>query len=226
MSPMGIGNFQRGKKPPEAGGGGGTFTFNPSAQAGAIDSWSSLGGSYLAARAGDGISAAPGGTLLVGTGYVFQFGDTYTPAYEDFNCRESFLDFDLSSLTGTVSSATLSLGLNADFSSLDFTVEARLRDWGGTLTAADWVPGADLAALTLLATLSTAGIGAAGSYKTMIETGTALRDAVIAAGAGTLRMVLNSDLLRSTTPPSQNEYVGFEHWNHATLKPKLVVVTT
>jgi hypothetical protein len=72
---------------------------------------------------------------------------------------EGFLDFDTSSIpdTDTIDSAVLSLFGQSNESTTDFTIEARLKDWGGTLTTADWVAGASLGALTLLATYATSG---------------------------------------------------------------------
>jgi hypothetical protein len=202
---------------------GTTFTIHPSAQAGDVESGDS--GTYSAARSGTGslgLFANPGADIRVGQ--TFFSGDTYNPSYVAL--YEGFLDFSLASVTGTVVSATLSLGLGFDFSDTDFAVEARTRDWGASLSTADWVAGASLGGLTLLATLATSGIGAVDAYKAMTQTGTALKDAVVAAGAGTLRILLCSDLTRLNNSPGGDEFVLFYPQGHATLKPKLVVVTS
>lgn len=205
-----------------AGGGGGSpFTINPSVQSGQVYNQNEV---YLTCRAGPGLG--------VNLSVAYQIGqqwypsDTYSPAiYQIF---EIFMDFNLAAVTGTVQSAVLSLGLISDDSTEDFTVEARTHDWGATLATADWVAGADLASKTLLATLPTSGIGAINSYKAMTESGTALKDAVIATGTGTLRMILTSDRTRLalSSATSTLETVTFAHYNDASYKPKLVITTT
>jgi len=74
-------------------------------------------------------------------------------------CREMFYDFDTSSIadTDTIDSAVHSLYGHLNESTTDFIDECRLFDWGGTLTTADWVAGASLSGLTLLATFNTSG---------------------------------------------------------------------
>lgn len=72
-------------------------------------------------------------------------------------CYESFVGFDTSSIgaDATVTAATLYLGGGTDYSTTDFTIEARKKDWGGTITTADWVPGANLSGYSLCATYPT-----------------------------------------------------------------------
>lgn len=196
-------------------GGPGTFTLYPSAQSGSIFSSSTT--SYTLARSGENLYVPPSGD-----GYsVGQYPpDEFNTIWE---CYEGFLDFDTSGVVGLISSATLSLGLAGDVSEEDFTVQARTHDWGTTLTTADWVAGASLSTKTLLATLPTLGIGAEG-YKNMTESGTALRNAINQAGV--TRMLLCSDRQVAGTIGFLREYLRFHPYNHATLKPKLVVVTT
>lgn len=198
---------------------GGTFTINPTINSGTISSES--GTSYLNARAGDVLTGLFATVLNVGQQYVP--ADTYNP--EKWFCVEGFVDFSLATVTGTLVSATISLGLQGDQSTTDFTVEARTHDYGAALTTADWVAGASLGGKTLLATLPTLGIGADGSYKAMTETGTALRDEVTAAGTGILRMILCSDRQRLGSASTGDEILLFRPYDHVTLKPKLVVVT-
>ena len=106
---------------------------------------------YLTARAG-------GGNLGVSTG-----ADSIVQGQSlGYNCFEGFISFDTSSIgAGTVTAATLSLYAKSDYSVVDFTVYARARDWGASLTTADWVAGADLSALPLLASVTTAGLSVA-----------------------------------------------------------------
>lgn len=82
--------------------------------------------------------------------------------YDSYDCYEGFVSFDTSSVLGTVSSATLSLYGGVDGSTAaDFTVNARLKSYS-TLDASDWVAGASLSALTLLATFNTTGFSTSG----------------------------------------------------------------
>lgn len=196
--------------------GGGTSTFFPTSQSGTILSSSEI--SYASARAGENFSASPGNPLVAGQNFFP--AATYPEAWV---VQESFIDFDTSTLVGTITVATLSLGLDEDSSDTDFTVEARLHDWGTTLTTVDWVAGTLLGTKTLLATLPTLGIGATGSYKAMTESGTALRDNINRVGV--TRIILCSDRHRIGTAPTDREFIQFRKWDDAALKAKLVVTT-
>ena len=201
-----------------AAAGGGTYTLYPVADSGYLQGMSGIG--YAGARSGsDGVQGPS--TAFLDVGQVYSFDPEIEAS--TWVCMESFITFDLSTVTGTVSSAALSLGLNADFSDTDFTVEARTRDYGATLTTADYVAGASLSALTLLASLATSGIGATGAYKAMTENGSNLRNAITGS---TLRLLLCSSRQTGNNEATGSEFVEFYAWNHATLKPKLVVVTT
>lgn len=197
--------------------GGGNQTFYPSAQAGYVESQSYVD---------EPTANSGGGSLFTTTGSLIRVGFYYTAGeeWEFFDYLEGFIDFSLASLTGTVNTASLSLGLAFDASALDFTVQARTKDWGSTLTEADWVPGSSLSALPLLATLATSGIGSVDTYKTFTQNGTALKDAVVAAGTGNLRILLCSSAQISSSW-SNDVYVNFHAYNHATLKPKLEITT-
>lgn len=205
------------------GGGGapGTFTLYPTIAAGHIRSYSEVG--WTQAREGTGTLYVDSNTYLTAGTRGYQ-GDTYIGPY--WEADESFLNFDFSTVTGTVTAATLSLGLRGDASDTDFTVEARSHDWGTGLAAADFVAGSGLGAKTLLATLGSSGIGALDVYKAMTESGTALKDAAVAVGTGVLRLLLCSDQHRLDTNPLNLRNMNFHQWDHATLKPKLVVTTT
>lgn len=207
--------MSRRTKRPAAAGGGTTYTLFPTAESAGLYSASQT--SYANARAGDSVNS---NTLVVGQEYFP--GDSY--AVPNWTVLSGFLSFDTSGVTGTISSATLSLGLDGDASTTDFIAQARVRDWGATLEVIDYVPGADLGALTLVATLASAGIGALGAYKEMVENGTALRTAINQAGF--TRLIFCSDRTVANTVPTNAEYMQFHGYNHSTLKPKLVVVTT
>jgi hypothetical protein len=135
---------------PEAAGGGGstpeTYTLYPSVD-GVVYSNNA---SYATARAGGSLGAGAGGTTV---------GQATFPPYYIFEC---FYSFDTSAVVGTVQSATFQLYGNANSSATDFIMEARLKDFGATVTTVDWVGGDSLAALPLLATFDTAGWSLAG----------------------------------------------------------------
>jgi hypothetical protein len=73
----------------------------------------------------------------------------------DFHIREGFIEFDTSSIpvTAVIEAATLTLTSFRDegAAALNQTVEVRIRDFGATFEATDFVPGANLSALTLVA---------------------------------------------------------------------------
>lgn len=201
--------------------GGATFTLYPSNQTGHIVSQSTSSFALARAGTGDSLGASPTAAPTIGQRYFP--GDSYDPAR--FDVWEGFFDFDLATVTGTIVSATLSVGANFNGADTPFTVEARLRDWGATLTSADWVAGASLSGLTLLASLASSSVSG-GVYLPFTESGTALKDAVVATGAGTLRMLLCSDRTRTNVEPSGDEFLIFEAYNSVSFKPKLVVVTS
>jgi hypothetical protein len=140
-----------------------------------------------------------------------------------YECHELFFRFDTSSIpdTDTVDSAVFSLDGNTDASTTDFTMEARASAWGATLTTADWVAGADLGALTLLASLSTASYSA--GYMDFTS------DAAFPANVsktGYTELLVCSSRHRVGTAPTGNEYVVVTMADTAgtTTDPKLVVV--
>lgn len=190
-----------------------THTLYATAQSGEIDS---LAAAYEDARAGSGSKAMYKGVDI----YLGQ----YLSGGPSYGVEMGMLEFDTSGVDGTITSAVLSLGLKSDGTpSVDFIVQARSRDWGVTSEAADWVPGDELAALTLLATLDTSGMGAIGEYKNMVESGSALRSAINQNGF--TRMILTSDRIVDSIPPEETQLLVLHPYNHETLKPKLVVVS-
>jgi hypothetical protein len=97
---------------------------------------------YETARAGAAVFLATPNYLIAGqqTG----FGAYY--------CFEAFVSFDTSGVVGPTVASLQFTAADVVHDSVDFILEARLYDWGPSLTDADWVPGADLSALPLLAT--------------------------------------------------------------------------
>lgn len=128
-----------------------------------------------------------------------------------YDCIEAFISFDTSAIadSDTVSGVSLDLWLLTDSSTgADFTVEAREKDWGASVTTADWVAGGSLGGLTLMASISTSGIGSTGAYKTFTSqtaflTATGLK-------TGTVYLMLSSSRHRAGNTPSGNEYVVFQ----------------
>jgi hypothetical protein len=148
-------------------------------------------GTYAAARAGTGVGADTTGTTL---GAYQQY------VAPDYYVYEAFLGWDTSAIgaASTVSAVVLELYLQADNSALDHTLNVRLRDWGATLEAADWIAGASLSTLTLLASRATSGIGAAGAYKTF----TNVAFPANVNRTGFTRVVMASSLTEAGTAPT------------------------
>jgi hypothetical protein len=167
---------------------------------------------YLDARAGANIMTDSygyaGRDVAAGTYYVFDLYASFDTAVVP--------DDDV------ITDVVLSLNLEEDGSTTDFTMEARLFDWGASLTTADWVNGADLAALPLLATLPTAGIGATGAFKDFTS-----ESAFIGAinSTGSTRMLICCAGKRSATPNADSEYLKFTPGNDGTeaLRPLLTI---
>ena len=175
-------------------------------------------GSYASARTGSAFSVDTSlGTFIVGQSYYWDVNGQY-------QVWESFAGFDTSSIgSGSVSAATLRLTSNSDGSTTDFTVEARLHDWGTGLTSADWVAGASLSGKTLLAHYATSGGFVNG-------TGYDLVDDAFAANinkTGTTRLLLCSSRTTAGTAPADqvDEYIYAYSADQAgtTQDPKLTV---
>lgn len=174
-------------------------------------------GTYSTARAGANLAANTTGTIQANGQREF------------FNYRiyEFFVGFDTSAIPdgATVSSATVSLYGQSDSSSTDFTSQARLKDWGGTLTTADYVAGADLSSLTLLATHATSGGWSTSAYNDYTS------DANFPSNVsktGTTYIMFSSDRTSAGTSPSiaGSEFVDAYTADDSgtTRDPKLVVV--
>ena len=162
--------------------------------------------SYANARAGTGttLTAATTGT----TGNVGQGFSTST-----YTCYQFFVNFDLITAgipSGTVAtSASLSFNIRTDRSQTDFTLEARTKDWGSSLTTGDWVAGASLSGQQLLASISTSGISTTFTMTNYVSGTDKLLDAVNTAlsGDGILRIVLCSDRQTNGNTPTQFEFL-------------------
>lgn len=142
-----------------------------------------------------------------------------------YYCYEAFESFDSSSIADSdvVSAVSLDVWLTLDATSTDFTIEARTQNWGATLEAADSVTGASLGGLTLLASLSTSGIGATGAYKTFTSDAAFLSATNLKTG--TVYVMLSSSRHRGNNAPSGQEVIGFAKASTAgtTQDPKLTI---
>lgn len=173
----------------DTGGSGGSFTRSPAAQDGIRSQTIS---SFADARSGSSLTT---GWTIIGHESENVGGDDTWTFYE------YVVGFDLATVTGTtVSAATLRLNLSSDFSTTDFTIEARTSAYGASIGTEDFIAGASLGSATLLASIATSGIGSAG-YKSLTESGTALRDAITTARAGdnVLRVIVTSSRQRTET---------------------------
>jgi hypothetical protein len=147
---------------------------------------SSTNATYATARTGGTLAAdSVATTCLIGQ----QFNGS------NYIIDEAFFSFDTSPIptTATVNSVAFSLWGSADNSSQDFTMQARTDSWtAGGLTTADWVSGASLGALTLLATFSTASFSQIG-YNQFTENGTNFRSAINKGTGATTQFLVDSD---------------------------------
>jgi hypothetical protein len=171
---------------------------------------SSYDATYATARAGAALNAdSAGSTMPLG-----QFGT--------YNCYESFISFDTSTIgTDEISSATLSLYAYGDNSVTDFTCHARLKDWGASVTTADWVAGADLSSLPLLASVSTLGLSTS-SYTDFTSESAFLTNI---NKTGTTGIILSSSRHEAANAPTNNEFVVWYTADQGgSFRPKLVVV--
>ncbi len=141
----------------------------------------------------------------------------------DYQIYESLVQWTTSSVAGTISSVVLSLYGQVNAGTTD-TVEARRFDWGTGATTADWVPQANLASNTLLASFVCSGMSTSG-YNDFTS------DAAFISNinqSGSTRILLNSLRHRSLTTPTAVEYNIFSSANNSgtTQDPKLVIDAT
>ena len=172
---------------------------------------------YATARSGGGgLTAYTTGSIIVGQS--FYGGATYY-------IFEGFLGFDTSPIGAgsTVTAATLSLDGQTDNSTTDFTIEAWSRDWGTAITTADWVAGASLSGLTLVASYASSGF-------TFVYNDFTSEAAFLAAInlTGYTRILLASAKTNANTAPTGDEYITFRaaEASGTSQDPKLVVIAT
>jgi len=158
---------------------------------------------------------------------VGQEGDN---GFGEWYCYQAFIGFLTNNIPGdaTITAVTLSLCTNATNSSgTDFTVEARIKDWGGTVTQADYVPGDSLSGYTLVASKAASALSAVNSY-TDFTSETAFLTNI--NRSGTTYLFLSSSRTRLGNEPAEgvNEEVRFymEDEERTTRDPKLVITYT
>ena len=156
-------------------------------------SWVSLAASYSTARAGAAMTGVTPDPL--GVGQYWSPGPLYT-------VQEALVEFDLGLLPPLEIADVQLLGTvtNVDRDTA-FTVEARAFDYGDSIVPTDdWVPGANLGALTLLA--SVAAPATPGPITFSLESAMATAIDSARAGTGKLRMVLASSRTRTGSAPN------------------------
>lgn len=144
-----------------------------------------------------------------------------------YRCDESFIAFDTSVLpdAAIINSVTLRLYLLQLYNAAGWdpvTAEARIFDWGTSLTTADRVQGANLAALPLAATLSATALSP--GYYDFTEVGGVLSANINTTGF--TRLILNHDHHRlGIQPPSfsNGSYFNFRPVGTFNQYPQLVI---
>lgn len=137
-----------------------------------------------------------------------------------FVCHSGYLDFDTSSIPDTdeISAVTLSLYAIQAYGSPG-ALEVYAYDWGEELTFADWIAGADVAAMTLLASYS--GTWSGGAYRALTSE-TAFKAAINKTGV--TRLFLCTTNFRTGSAPSDRDgYTFYATEKGTTYRPKLVI---
>lgn len=174
---------------------------------------------YSNARAGTGSSLlldSAGGTILV-------IGQALVAVTED-RCYETFIGFDTSSIPddAVVTAATISFWPTTLSATTSFTAEVYAFDFGATVTTADWVPGANIGAMTLLASLASASL-TTGAQRVFTSTG----DFAAAINkTGDTRLLVCTDRLRNGNNPANSQNAFFAPGEDATVAMRPVLSVT
>lgn len=186
------------------------------------DGWieSSNASAYATARAGGTLTLYAGDSLRIGDD--FQGGTAY-------RCMETFLNFNTAAIpdTDVITDPVLSLYGQEDACWEVWTAQVRLRDWGDTLATGDWVPGADLSALPLLAHFDVdnrADNFVKDAYNDFTSEAAFLTNI---NKTGFTRLVIHRDGLATNTAPGAYTYIQAWDVEKGTVyRPKLVVTHT
>lgn len=167
-------------------------------------------------------TARTGGTLgLDATNIALYIGQRTA-----YTCYEGFVQFDTSGLPDdcTITDVALSLYGNGPADAQEFTVNARAYNWGAGLTTADWVSGADLAALPLLATIAQSVLKGTLAYHAFASEAAFLTNI---NKTGPTYIILSSSRHEAGTQPSAYERVTpYSTDKGAGYEPELVVTYT
>lgn len=142
---------------------------------------------------------------------------------------EDFLDFNTGPVipdTDAIAGAVLYVYTGGCFKPVAYTVEARLHDWGTTLTSADFVAGDALSGKTLLATLASSAVASYdGAFKgySAFTSDIAFRDNI--SKTGNTRLFLSTSRQRIGNAPSSSEYLVTVNYLYTgtSLDPYLVI---
>ncbi|MDZ7732192.1 MAG: LamG-like jellyroll fold domain-containing protein [Acidimicrobiia bacterium] len=137
-------------------------------------------------------------------------------AYSDggtvYEVMEVLAEFDVSILPDApIDSTAVTMWIATTAVDTAFDVEVREEDYGDEITTADWVAGANLSGLTLLA--SVAAPASPGQVEASGETALATAIETARAGDGKLRVVVASSRTRVGNTPTGDEYVTLLYSN-------------
>lgn len=205
-----------GKEPWVKGKPGTVSTFYADSSDGEILSHDNFADDYASARAGSAFFSVDN------TGTAIKVGQRYNAGLTWYLLYEGFVGFDTSGIPDSdeITDAHVSLYINADATSPDFTVVMYANDWGASLTSGDWVAGASLSGLTVVGSYPTSGF-AVNSYHDL--GGSGLAEEINPTGF--TRVLIASSRLRDGNAPSGDEYFEFRasEQTGTTQDPKLVV---
>lgn len=138
-----------------------------------------------------------GNNLNVNTSHQIGTSDVASP--QQWIGNEDFLAFSLSSLPAAAT--VTAVKFEAEFSTLGLQTasdafDVGIYNWGSSVTTADWTPnpGVSVAAAQVLN-----GISATGTWYSYALPGSVLLNGVIAAGTGTLKLIVISDAMAGGT---------------------------
>jgi len=154
---------------------------------------------YATARSTYGGATADSSQVVVGQNFS-------TPNY---SVQSGYVSFDTSGIpaAATINKVTLRGYVSALLADTAFTVQARLKDWSTTLGSEDWVAGASLSALTLLATTPSSGM-AVGRHVEFTEEGGGVFGSNVNR-TGVTRLLLTTAAIVAGTTPTNLEQVTF-----------------
>lgn len=149
-------------------------------------------------------------------------GSSYLGSFGGGFVSEIFLSFDTSTVSGTISSAAMFLvpgSVSSDAGNL--VAEARVRDWGATLTTADWVPFGSIGGLTSAGNLA--------EVDTTLEVYNEFTGGSLAANvnqSGSTRIFVAPDKLRTFAVDEPFDFSFYDRSSSGTTRdPKLVIET-